>query len=141
MQKVSEQAVQSASIGTYAAYERRRTEETVLYQLVQEHVETFFAQVEVETEAELPYFVKAEFDAYPPLGLLTVLPCTTPLECGILAHGFLRVRCDAYHQEKLVAFSCKHRGIFPACGARRMAETAVHLVDHIIPKCRCANGL
>ncbi len=47
-------------------------------QLVQEHLETFLAQVEAETGAGLPEFVKEEFDAF--------------LECGILAHGFLRLR-------------------------------------------------
>ncbi len=34
---------------------------------------------------------------------------------------------------KLVAFSCKRRGFCPSCGARRMAQTAAHLVDHVIP--------
>ncbi len=43
------------------------------YHLVQEHAETFFAQVEAETRVDLPDFVKAEFDAF--------------LECGILANG------------------------------------------------------
>jgi len=33
-----------------------------------------------------------------------------------------------------VAFSCKKRGFCPARGARRMAETAAHLVDHVIPR-------
>lgn len=56
------------------------------------------------------------------------------LECGILAHGFLRVRCADCAHEKLVAFSCKRRGFCPSCGARRMAETAAHLVDEIIPR-------
>lgn len=41
------------------------------------------------------------------------------LECGILAHGFLRLRCADCAYEKLVAFSCKKRGFCPACGARR----------------------
>ena len=63
-------------------YERRRPEDTVLYQLVQEHLETFLAQVEAETGTALPEFVKAEFEAF--------------LECGILAHGFLRLRCGAF---------------------------------------------
>ena len=36
--------------------------------------------------------------------------------------------------EKLVAFSCKRRDFCPSCGARRMAETAAHLVDHLIPR-------
>ncbi len=63
------QALQPAPAGNY---ERRRPEETTLYQLVQEHLETFLAQVETETGASLPNFVKGEFDAF--------------LECGILAH-------------------------------------------------------
>ncbi|MDP3662818.1 MAG: IS91 family transposase [Nitrosomonas sp.] len=100
-------------------YERHRPEETVLYQLVQEHIESFFAQVETETGSGLPDFVKDEFDAF--------------LECGVLAHGFLRLRCADCTHEKLVAFSCKRRGFCPSCGGRRMAQTAAHLVDHVIP--------
>ena len=68
----------------------------------------------------MPEFVKEELDAF--------------LECGILAHGFLRLRCADCAHEKLVAFSCKKRGFCPSCGARRMAETAAHLVDHVIPR-------
>ncbi|MDV6344311.1 hypothetical protein [Nitrosomonas sp. Is37] len=45
--------------------ERHRPEETTLYPLVQEHIETFFAQVETETESGLPDFVRDEFDAMP----------------------------------------------------------------------------
>ena len=70
--------------------------------------------------AGLPQFVKDEFDAF--------------LECGILAHGFLRLRCAECVHEKLVAFSCKRRGFCPSCGARRMAETAAYLVDSVIPR-------
>jgi ribosomal protein S27E len=94
--------------------------ETTVYQLVQEQLETFWAQVEAETGSSLPEFVKDEFDAF--------------LECGILAHGFLRLRCGDCAHEKLVAFSCKRRGFCPSCGARRMTETAAHLVDHVIPR-------
>lgn len=36
--------------------------------------------------------------------------------------------------QKLVAFSCKRRGFCPACGARRMAETAAHLPEHVSPQ-------
>ncbi len=92
-------ACQSAP-GASAPYERRRPEETTLYHVVQDHVETFFAQVEQETGTGLPKFVKDEFDAF--------------LECGILAHGFLRLRCGECAHEKLVAFSCKRRGFCPA---------------------------
>ena len=102
------------------AHKRGRPEETTLYQVVQDHIETFLAQVEQETGTGLPQFVKTEFEAF--------------LECGILAHGFLRLRCGDCAHEKLVAFSCKRRGFCPACGPRRMAETAPHLVEQVIPR-------
>ena len=112
------QAAQRARPGNPVHYERRRPEETTLYQLVQEHAQTF-AHVQAETGASLPEFVKEEFDAF--------------LECGILAHGFLRLRCGECGHDKLVAFSCKRRGFCLASGARRMAQTAARLVDHLIP--------
>jgi hypothetical protein len=55
------------------------------------------------------------------------------LECGILAYGFARAHCDECGHDFLIAFSCKGRGICPSCNTRRMAETAAHLVDHVIP--------
>jgi hypothetical protein len=45
----------------------------------------------------------------------------------------MRLRCGDCGHDKLVAFSCKRRGFCPSCGARRMAQTAAHLVDHVIP--------
>ena len=56
------------------------------------------------------------------------------LKCGLLEHGFLRVRCESCHAEHLVAFSCKRRGFCPSCGARRMAESAALLVDEVLPE-------
>ena len=76
-------------------YERRRPEETMLYRLVQQHYETFAAEV-----TGLPQFVKDEFNAY--------------LDCGILANGFLRLTCEGCARDTLVAFSCKRRGICPS---------------------------
>jgi hypothetical protein len=105
--------------GTALHYARHRPEQTTLYRLVQQHAATFFAQAEETTGADLPQFVKDEFDAF--------------LECGILAHGFLRLRCGDCGHDKLLAFSCKRRGFCPSCGARRMSQTAAHLVDHVIP--------
>jgi len=106
--------------GAPVHYERHRPEQTTLYRLVQQHAATFFAQAEDAAGADLPQFVKDEFDAF--------------LECGILAHGFLRLRCGDCGHDKLLAFSCKRRGFCPSCGARRMSQTAAHLVDHVIPK-------
>ena len=45
----------------------------------------------------------------------------------------MRVQCESCHKENLVAFSCKRRGFCPSCGGRRMSETAIHLVDHVLP--------
>ena len=110
---------QRAPDGAPLHNERHRPEQTALYRLVQQHAASFIAHTEANTGAELPRFIKDEFDAF--------------LECGILAHGFLRLRCGECGHDKLLAFSCKRRGFCPSCGARRMAQTAAHLVDHVIP--------
>jgi hypothetical protein len=127
-------------------YERHRPELTTLYRLVQQNAATFFAQAEAAAGADLPQFVKAEPGHKQSGGLF--VPGKEPgrwpgaackaefdafLECGILARGFLRLRCGDCGHDKLVAFSCKRRGFCPSCGARRMAQTAAHLVDHVIP--------
>ena len=70
----------------------------------------------------LPRFIEREFDRY--------------LRCRILAHGFARVRCDGCAAEIVVAFSCKGRGVCPSCTARRMADTAASLCDHVLPVAR-----
>ncbi len=101
-------------------YERRRPEQTILHCLVREHLATLLAQIQARTGTGLPEFVKDEFDAF--------------LDSGVLAHGFLRVRCADCAQEKLVSFSCKRRGFCPSCGARQMAERAGYLLDEVIPR-------
>ena len=35
--------------------------------------------------------------------------------------------------DTLVAFRCKRRGFCLSCCARRMAQPAAHLVDHVLP--------
>ena len=84
-------------------------------QTVRAHWKTFLAEVEERGEggASLPRFVVGEFERY--------------LACGILAHGFARVRCAACGDELLVALSCKGRGFCPSCTTRRMHDTAAHL--------------
>jgi ribosomal protein S27E len=99
-------------------YERHRAEQTLLYQLVEQYYPAFVAPL-VAQGTELPEYVRREFEDY--------------LKCGRLEHGFLRVRCDTCHAEHLVAFSCKHRGVCPSCGARRMVESAALLVDEVLP--------
>ena len=58
------QAVAPAPAGSQVQYERRRPEETTLYQVIQGHLEPFLAEVEAETGASLLDFVKDEFDAF-----------------------------------------------------------------------------
>jgi ribosomal protein S27E len=90
-------------------YAQHRPESTLLYQLVEQHYPAF-REMRAMAGRSLPDYIEDEFDAY--------------LKCGRLEEGFLRVRCEHCHAEKLVAFSCKKRGFCPSCGARRMAETA-----------------
>jgi hypothetical protein len=65
------------------------------------------------------------------------------LDFGVLAKGFLRVRCDACKRERLVAFPYRDCGCLPPqkgakfqcpnCSSRRAAETAMHIVDSVLP--------
>ena len=103
-----------------ATYEPRDPSRTVLYHVIADHLETFLASLDADPAAPgLPAYVQREFYAY--------------LQCGILAHGFLRLGCDTCPKELLLPFSCKRRGFCPSCAARRMAQTAAHLVECVIP--------
>jgi hypothetical protein len=99
-------------------YQRHQPERTVLHQLLQDHW-PLLKQHLAEADIYLPRFVENDFDGY--------------LRCGLLEHGFLRVKCNGCRHEHLVAFSCKMRGFCPSCGARRMVETSAHLVDNVLP--------
>jgi len=100
-------------------YVRREPEKTLLYQVVSQNLETFLEQSR-QDDRGLPEYVEKEFRRF--------------LECGILAHGFARFRCDECGHSVAVAFSCKTRGgICNSCAGRRMSDTAAHLVDHVIP--------
>jgi hypothetical protein len=91
---------------------------TLLSQVIREYWPEF--QAELASQGKyFPAYIKREFDEH--------------LKCGRPEHGFLRVRCETYHDEKMVAFSCKRRGFCPSCGARRMADSAALLVDDILP--------
>ena len=98
-------------------YRRRDPEGTVLHQVVRENLSTFLA--EAEAHRGLPRHVEQDFLQY--------------LSCGVLAQGFSRVRCESCGDEVLVAFSCKRRGVCPSCNARRAHDTAIHLVERVLP--------
>ena len=54
------------------------------------------------------------------------------LDCGLLEHGFARVRCSACRAEFLVAFRCKGRHFCPSCHARRLAEWSLWLDERLL---------
>jgi DNA-directed RNA polymerase subunit RPC12/RpoP len=92
----------------------------VLYRTVQTYLATWLELAQDESGRSTPAHVEREFRRY--------------LECGILARGFARARCAGCGHDFLVAYSCKGRGVCPACNTRRMVETAAHIADHVIPR-------
>ena len=104
-----------------SSYERRTPATTVLHTVVREHLESFLADARQRSGhgTGVPRHVERELRNY--------------LACGILAHGFVRVRCVDCGFDRLLAFSCKGRAVCPSCRGRRMADAAVHLVDRVLP--------
>ena len=103
-----------------ATYVPQDPSQTVLYHVIAEHLETFLASCHDDPDGSgLPAYVEREFYDY--------------LRCGILAHGFLRLGCDTCKKDLLVPFSCKRRGFCPSCAGRRMAQTAAHRVEQVLP--------
>jgi hypothetical protein len=100
-------------------YERHCLERTTLHTIVREQLDALLARAR-EADHPVPRFVERELRAY--------------LACGVLTHGFRRPHCAACATERLAPFSCKRRGSCPSCGGRRMADTAAHLVDCVLPE-------
>jgi hypothetical protein len=107
-----------------AAYEYapRRFEESVLYRVVAENIESFLTLQQASGRV-VPMFVEREMRAF--------------LDCGVLARGFLRVHCDACRMDRVVPFSCKSRAFRPSCRGRMRILCAVNPPDAIqkIPAC------
>ena len=54
------------------------------------------------------------------------------LDCGRCEGGFCPLKCDACGTERLLAFSCRRRGLCPSCAARTAALAAQHLVEAVL---------
>ncbi len=54
------------------------------------------------------------------------------LDCGVAEAGFARLKCDDCGSERLLALSCKQRGICPSCDAKRAAAFAAFLKDELL---------
>jgi len=108
------------SVSAGVRYQRHEPEKTLLHRIVREHLATFLVEAQDRyPSGELPRFIRAESERY--------------LRCGLLCYSFVRVRCSICHDELLVAFSCKNRGLYPSCAGRRMADSAAHLRGPVFP--------
>jgi len=96
-------------------YDCRRPEQTPFLKVVSESLEGWRDRA----ERPVPGHVADELRGY--------------LECRLLCFGFARADCMTRRTGFVVAISCKGRGICPSCNGRHMAQTAAHLVDHVIP--------
>ncbi len=76
-----------------ATYERRKPENTVLHEVVREHLPTFLdaAKARDPDGRGLPKYVSQALKRY--------------LDCGILQKGFARVWCPKCRLDMLVGFS------------------------------------
>jgi len=73
-------------------YRPRDAEATVLDTVIREHRDDFLRAAADPEGGGLPPFVEREFREF--------------LTCGVLAHGFARLRCEGCAFERLVPFSC-----------------------------------
>jgi hypothetical protein len=72
-------------------YQRRKPEETELYKIIEQNLPSFQSHLS-NADISLTSFVHSEFRSY--------------LRCGLLKHGFLRVKCNDCRFEHLVALVC-----------------------------------
>jgi hypothetical protein len=57
---------------------------------------------------------------YGPWRPVVVQVTDTFLACGVLDHGFARIRCDDCAPDSRLGFSCKCRDFCPSCHAKRL---------------------
>lgn len=102
-------------------YKQRRPQASPLFRLVSDHFRAFHHAYEerfAEAYGDWRPVVREVADKF--------------LECGVLDHGFARVRCDACTHEYLLAFSCKARYFCPSCHAKRLAVWTLWLEDSLL---------
>ncbi|MFQ5382654.1 MAG: transposase, partial [Dehalococcoidia bacterium] len=100
-------------------YRPRDPGATVFHTIVREHLETFLEEGRSIDGEGYPAFVEQAFRKF--------------LSCGVLCHGFARLKCSGCGHERLVGFSCKSV-VCPSCQGRRMAEMAAYARDQLLPE-------
>ena len=105
--------------GAPSQYARRDPEQSILHQVIRENWKTFVTEAESAGKT-LPYYVVKEFESF--------------LTCGVLASGFVRLKCENCPHEVIAGFSCKKRGFCPSCSGKRLATAGAFFTDHVFPR-------
>ena len=102
-------------------YKRRTPEKSALYKIVYNHFQQYENIYPDKYEQDFGYFRK-------------IIPKTIYkyLDCGILEHGFARVRCPQCGNDFFVAFSCKTRFFCPSCAEKRTLIWAAWIKDNVL---------
>jgi hypothetical protein len=96
---------------TTPGYYRHQPEQTELHSVIAKHYPRFVDEIG-RSGGYLPKFVRQEFEDY--------------LKCGLLEHGFLRVRCDSSSLDHLQAASINYRiAIGPHAGRKALSLFSV----------------
>ena len=99
-------------------YQRVDPRKSSLYQAVQQHLAEHRSSLS-ERGANQARFIANTFKGY--------------LRCGLLEYGFARLYCQSCQHSRLIAFSCKQRGICPRCAGRRMSQSAIRQESEVFP--------
>ncbi len=114
-------AASAGGVGPVSRYRPRRPQASPLYRLVQDHfrtLETVYDERFAPTHGPWRAVVREVADKF--------------LACGILDHGFARVRCATCAHEYLLAFSCKGRYFCPSCHAKRLTLWTLWLDETLL---------
>ena len=102
-------------------YKPRRPQASPLYRLFEDHFEEFSTVYDERFTRRWGYWRSVVGDVVDKF-----------LACGILKHGFARVRCGSCKHEFLLAFSCKCRYFCPSCHAKRLALWGMWLEETLL---------
>ena len=110
------------------SYRPRDPESTPFFQCLEDYLG--------RVQGELPIFSMPPPE-YGPLRSVVEKTVQRFLECGLLRHGFARLKCAQCPHQAVLAFSCKTRCFCPSCQAKQAAafleqalEEVLEEVDH-----------
>jgi len=113
---------------SHVTSQRVRPEKTPLYKIIKiivRHLETWLCERSLGEEPVAAHV--EDFSSWlPPLRHSQLRVCSG---LGAAPAGVIFSWPVAGRLQK----ACKGRGVCPSCTGRRMAQTAAHLVDHVIP--------